>query len=197
MSLMFFVSIVCYVFIYVFLVRMRITVNDQIVLNNYEPANEPPETLYNLSRLHREEKKHLQEDPSLFRFRIDEYQLPSLLIKVIKSLRPNEVIELKTSKVEKLMNNFPNHYFDQSKIFKSGDKVSIYITLVHFIDDNYFYKMSIIEKLNRIQHLKNMAGQFFKVGNFKKAAKLYQRINGYYNFGDVNNNYQKEDESSE
>jgi hypothetical protein len=42
-----------------------------------------------------------------------------------------------------------------------------------------------------------VAGHFFKAGNYQKAAKLYQRINGYYNFGDAANNYQKEDDSTE
>ena len=45
--------------------------------------------------------------------------------------------------------------------------------------------------------MKLIAGAFFKTGNFKKAAKLYQKINGYYNFGDSTNNYLKEDAESE
>jgi len=38
------------------------------------------------------------------------------------------------------------------------------------------------------------AGDFFKLGKYAKAAKIYQKVNGYYNFGDVANNFQKEDE---
>ena len=45
--------------------------------------------------------------------------------------------------------------------------------------------------------LKGTATQFFKAGNFKKAADLYQKINGYYNFGDSTNNYAKEDDQTE
>ena len=48
-----------------------------------------------------------------------------------------------------------------------------------------------------MQRLKGIAGEFFKRGNLAKAAKLYQKINGYFNFGDVANNYLKEDESCE
>lgn len=48
-----------------------------------------------------------------------------------------------------------------------------------------------------MQRLKGFAGEFFKRGNLAKAAKLYQKINGYFNFGDVANNYLKEDESCE
>jgi hypothetical protein len=57
--------------------------------------------------------------------------------------------------------------------------------------------MVIAKKLNRNMTLKNTAGEFFKAGNFKKAAKIYQKINGYYNFGDVDNNNAKEDEETE
>ena len=38
---------------------------------------------------------------------------------------------------------------------------------------------------------------FFKAANFKKAADLYQKINGYFNFGDSTNNYAKEDDKTE
>ena len=57
--------------------------------------------------------------------------------------------------------------------------------------------MFVERKLQRINHLKSIAGAFFKVSNFDKAAKLYQKINGYFNFGDSTNNYQKEDDTTE
>ena len=41
--------------------------------------------------------------------------------------------------------------------------------------------------------LKAVAGEFFKQGNFAKSAKVYQKINGWYNFGDASNNYLKEE----
>jgi len=45
--------------------------------------------------------------------------------------------------------------------------------------------------------LKGIAGEFFKLGNHTKAAKIYQKVNGYFNFGDVANNFLREDELSE
>ena len=48
--------------------------------------------------------------------------------------------------------------------------------------------------------LKGIATKFFKSdleNKFKKAASIYQKINGYYNFGDATNNYAREDEESE
>ena len=43
--------------------------------------------------------------------------------------------------------------------------------------------------------MKQTATKFFKQQNYKKAADLYQKINGYYNFGDSTNNYAREDEN--
>lgn len=120
-----------------------------------------------------------------------------MLIKVFKSIKKHEVCEFITTKIEKLRTNFANEYFDQYKLFNAGDKVSFTISLFYVSKDAYFYQMSVAEKLTRIQHLKSVAGNFFKIGNYVKAGKIYQKINGYYNFGDSTNNYLKEDESTE
>jgi hypothetical protein len=50
--------------------------------------------------------------------------------------------------------------------------------------------------LANVQRIKTTAGRFFKVQNYRKASKIYQRINGWYNFGDAANNYAKEDADS-
>ena len=61
--------------------------------------------------------------------------------------------------------------------------------------------MQAKDKLDHILALKATATRFFKAtdiaNNNKKAADLYQKINGYYNFGDSTNNYAKEDETDE
>lgn len=44
-----------------------------------------------------------------------------------------------------------------------------------------------------MQRLKAKAGDFFKLGNLSKASKLYQKVNGYFNFGDAANNHLKEE----
>ena len=55
------------------------------------------------------------------------------------------------------------------------------------------YRLTLAKKKERIDYIKDTATKFFKNQNYKRACKLYQRINGYYNFGDISNNYQKED----
>lgn len=71
------------------------------------------------------------------------------------------------------------------------------MTLLGIENTSYFYKNVLAQKLVLLTTLKATAGKFFKVGNYKKAAKIYQKLNGYFNFGDVVNNHAKEDEESE
>ena len=67
----------------------------------------------------------------------------------------------------------------------------------------YFYKMLVVDKLKHVLRLKATATRFFKAdqklvtNHLKKAADIYQKINGYFNFGDSTNNFAKEDETSE
>lgn len=130
-------------------------------------------------------------------YRIDDYTLPSLMIKLLKAMKKNQVCEMTTNRVDKLRTNFKSKLFDQYSVFKEGDTVKITITLLGIDHLSYFYKYKVAEKLAYVQRLKGIAGEFFKAGNFKKAAKVYQKVNGFYNFGDVANNYAKEEEDEE
>ena len=131
--------------------------------------------------------------------RLDTYTLPSLMIKVIKSMKKNGVCEVKTTRMAKMRTNFKNEEIglDQEEQFADGDEVVFRISLLDCSYPSYFYKLLVKDKLAHIQGLKATATKFFKVGNFKKAAGIYQKINGYYNFGDSTNNYAKEDDKSE
>ncbi|TNV81229.1 hypothetical protein FGO68_gene13209 [Halteria grandinella] len=176
-------------------VMMKVTVNGEDILNNF-PVDHPSPAEY-FTSLMEEDKENLQKSEYCFTFHLDTYTLPSPIIKVLKSMKKWEVCEFETTNISKLLSNFANEHFDQYKAFKIGDKVSFIIGLISTSHDVYFYQYTVQQKLDRVNHLKTVAGNFFKAGNFAKAAKLYQRINGYYNFGDAANNYQKEDEFSE
>lgn len=58
---------------------------------------------------------------SLLTVRLDTYTLPSLIIKIIKSMKKNGVIECTSTCIEKLQTNFSNDCFDQYKVMKEGD----------------------------------------------------------------------------
>ena len=95
------------------------------------------------------------------------------MLKLIKSLKKHEVCELITDRIDKLLSNFANEYFDQYALFKEGDKVSFLIALAYVSKDEYFYQLKVGEKLAKVQELKAVAGNFFKVGKYAKAAKVY------------------------
>jgi hypothetical protein len=58
--------------------------------------------------------------------------------------------------------------------------VKFTITLLDAKHTKYFYRNPAAEKLAVIERVKGIAGEFFKIGNYIKAAKIYQRINGFY-----------------
>ena len=94
-----------------------------------------------------------------------------------------------TRVTDKLHTNFPSPFLDQYKAFKDGDTVKFTTTLYGVKNTSYFYKNVIADKYAYCMRLKLRAGDFFKLGNYAKAAKIYQKVNGYYNFGDVANNF--------
>lgn len=114
-------------------------------------------------------------------------------------MKKNGVVEVRTTRVAKMQSNFANEVIglDQHKQFKEGDEIVFHMSLLDCTYPRYFYKLLVAQKLEHIQYLKATATKFFKVGNYKKAADLYQKINGYYNFGDSTNNFAKEDAETE
>lgn len=77
-----------------------------------------------------------------------------------------------------------------------GDTVVLTVSLFSISNTRYFYKLCVDDKLAYVHRLKAVAGEFFKQGNFAKSAKVYQKINGWYNFGDAANNYLKEEDDN-
>jgi tetratricopeptide (TPR) repeat protein len=192
--------------------RLQVQVNGKEIISNYPefaPNLLPEETKEqlpydygeseNLRSLSTEQKKAYLETANLWSLRLDSYALPSLMIKVLKSMKKNGVCEVKTTRVAKMKSNFANEELglDQHSQFSEGDEILFRFSLLDCNYPGYFYKLTVQEKLAHILGLKATATKFFKAGNFKKAAAIYQKINGYYNFGDSTNNYAKEDAESE
>ena len=77
-----------------------------------------------------------------------------MIIKIIKSIKKNGVIECTSTCTEKLLTNFSNDCFDQYKSIKEGDSVKFTITLLDSTHPEYFYKMKVADKLDHIKRLK-------------------------------------------
>ena len=100
------------------------------------------------------------------------------MMKIIKSMKKNGVVEVKTTRIDKLKTNFANSAIglDQHALFKEGDQVLFRITLLASTHPGYFYKMKVSDKLEHILRLKETATRFFTSdlpNKFKKAADLY------------------------
>lgn len=91
-------------------------------------------------------KEYLEkEDSSIFKIRLDSYSLPSLIPKVMKTMKKNGITEITTTRIEKLHSNFVNEEIglDQFKSFKEGDTVVFRITLLDCTYPSYFYRLLV------------------------------------------------------
>mmetsp|Transcript_20906 Transcript_20906/g.25697 ORF Transcript_20906/g.25697 Transcript_20906/m.25697 type:complete len:251 (+) Transcript_20906:1048-1800(+) len=179
--------------------RIKIEVNGESKFSNYnEESGVPIEEQEDFKQMTLEQRAELIKDSSLIKLQLDHYILPSLLQKVIKTMKKNMVVSMTTTLVkEKLQTNFVSDWLNQYELFKEGDTVKFTISLFGIENTSYFYKNVLADKLSILLRLKATAGEFFKRNNPRKAAKIYQKANGYFNFGDVANNNAAEDEESE
>lgn len=75
--------------------------------------------------------------------------------------------------------------------------MTLTVCLIAFEQKDYLFKSLIADKLARLNFLKAQATAFFKIGNLKKALKLYLKVHSYFRTKDARNNFQKEDETTE
>jgi len=123
---------------------------------------------------------------------LSDYKHPPVVLKVIEGMKVGELCRVTSTRLDrKMRGNFPNEElkFDQTKIPEKDAKVVFWVQLLDKDQPEYFYKLTIQEKVDRILYLKNLAASFFKVQNFKKAGRIYQKANGYFSFGDTSNNF--------
>ena len=171
-----------------------VLVNEKCIYSSLWVKNIVSATVYNMIQIPNGEDPEYPPN-SQIKNKLDSYTLPSLLIKAIKSMDTFEVKEIDTTRVEKLTNGLNSDFIKPDSI-KLGDKIRIFIHLDETDRPESMHKLLLAEKRQRIEFSKNVANQFFKIGNIKKAAKLYQKINGYYNFGDITLGNEKEDKES-
>lgn len=92
-------------------------------------------------------KDFVSSDKTLLSIKIDEYKLPSLLIKMIKTMKKNTVAFMTTTRIDKLHTNFKSDFLDQYTLFKEGDTVTFTVSLFGIETAAYFFKLKQTEKL--------------------------------------------------
>jgi len=95
--------------------RIKIEVNGTEIFTNYKPeySEVPVEEQEDFKLMTIEQRTELLKDDSLIKLNLDHYILPSLLQKVIKSMKKNSVVTMETNLVEeKLHTNFVSDWLN-------------------------------------------------------------------------------------
>lgn len=135
------------------------------------------------------------KDP--FVSQLDDYRLPSIIHKNIKEMLLDSIIKINTTRVDKFFTNLESGIIKKEWFNEGDNEIELFIHLVDFDKPESMYKLNAEGKLKRVKHIKEVATEFFKLGEWKRACKFYQKINGYYNFGDISNNQAHEDETTD
>ena len=136
------------------------------------------------------------------KYDLEEYFLPPMVRKILKTTKPAEVFQVRCSSRAKLNKVVP--YFDDpqgiftKEILSSFEKDVVYtICLVAFEQKDYVFKVPIADKLARLSGIKALANDFMKAGLPRKALKCYNKVHMYFRTKDAKNNFQKEDDTTE
>ena len=142
-------------------------------------------------------------------YELDGYMLPPLLRNIMKTFKLNEKVEVHTILKDEIIPEFED---EKNNLFKTEwfDKVGeideatgnqrwiiFTIELIAFETPEAMHGLFMKDKIPRLMRLKEIGGRFFKMQNWPKALKTYQRLYSHFNLKDIYNNLQKEDANSE
>lgn len=130
---------------------------------------------------------------------MEQYYLPPVLRKVLKTSKMEEMFEVRSSRRDKIIPHFddPNGIFSKQVLESFEKEVTFKIYLIAFQQKDYLFKLPIVEKVQRLSFMKTIATDFFKAGNLRKADKLYTKVHSYFRTKDAKKNFQEEDETQE
>lgn len=135
---------------------------------------------------------------------MEEYRIPSVVRKILKTTKMYEIVEVKCKNKAKLVDHLPDT-FDEKKgggVFKHEwfeefkDEVIITFSIINHEQKEYLFKVPIKEKIERVTFLKNISAQCFKAGKFKKAEKIYMKIQQLFKVKDAKRNFLEEEETT-
>ena len=117
--------------------------------------------------------------------------MPPVIRKILKTTKTQEVFEVKCSRKDKLAPYFedPNGVFKKDLLQTFQNDVTFTVSLVAFEQKDFLFKLLISEKMARLSFIKSMATDFFKLGNLRKAEKLYGKVHSYFRTKDAKNNF--------
>ena len=150
-----------------------------------------------LRKIRNEEDEEVDEEEPIFpenefeRYDLEEYTVPSIIRKILKTTKLREVVQVRTTRKDKFVNYFDedSKCFNKEILTSFEKELVITFALVGFQQKDYIFKLLIHEKADRFRFLKAMATKFYKIGNLKKALKIYTKLNSYFRSKDSKNNF--------
>lgn len=135
---------------------------------------------------------------------LEEFEMPSVVKRVLKQTKLNELVQIDSTKSIKLLDHLPDKHqvFVHSKLSQFKDKVTILVKLVEILQKPHLFKVVINEKVERLDFLAAVAQRYIELepvsiplglNHLKKAEKMYLRIQRYYRNKDAMNNFLEED----
>ncbi len=125
------------------------------------------------------------------KYDLEEYYLPTVIRKILKTTKPTEVVQVRSNRRDKIIPYFqdPNGIFSQELLNSFEKEVVFTFCLVAFEQKDYIFKIPQAEKITRLQFLKQIATDFFKMNRLKKALKCYNKVHMYFRTKDAKNNF--------
>lgn len=117
-----------------------------------------------------EDEEQVVEEPvigdnELERFDLEEYTVPGIIRKILKTTKLREVVQIRTTRKDKLS----THFDEEGKCFKKDILLSfekecvITFALIAFQQKDFIFKLLITDKIQRFLFTKNIATKFYKV----------------------------------
>jgi hypothetical protein len=111
---------------------MKVLINDKLKFSNLDIKPLIPERKREFLQLTDEvQEKILSENPPILKYKLDEYKLPPMITKGVREMDCEELVELGTTRVEKLIPYYKEEEIMPAEWFKKGDRVRIFIYLVN------------------------------------------------------------------
>lgn len=111
---------------------MKVIINDQLKFSNLNIKPLIPERKQEFLQVTDEvQEKVLPENPEILKYKLDEYKLPPMITKGVREMDCEELVELATTRVEKLLPYFKEEEIMPADWFRKGDRVRIFLYLLN------------------------------------------------------------------
>ena len=162
---------------------LKIFVNNKCVYSNFILKNEISPENYELIQIPPEEDEYITNYGDI-NLSLLSNKISSVIIKAIKNTCEDEVTFIKYSRLDRIIDCISDEII-QPKYFQENSEVKICIFLRKIINLPPIKKAKTLDKIKRINLIKDSAAELFNYHLYNKALKLYNKINYFFTKGDL------------